>query len=80
MPADSRWEKKFGIVVAILFEIAGPKLRKVPVKNFEATEQGFNIFGDVSGRFLDFSFTFCFLFRVGMKNFSGQFRSGGGPP
>ena len=57
-PADCRHEKKFEITFEntfdIVFEIAG----RVPVKNFLLTKQGFKCFGDVSGRFSNFSFHF----------------------
>ena len=53
-------KEKFEIALEIAFEIAGAKQSKVTANNFEATEQGLNIFGDVSGHLSNFSFHFLF--------------------
>ena len=44
----------------IVFEIVGAKLPKSASEAFSAAEQGFKLFGDVSGCFLNFSFHFSF--------------------
>ena len=59
MPANSRCEK----TLTLFLKLRVQNSEKVPVENFQATEQGLTFFEDVSGRFSSFSFRFLLTFR-----------------
>ena len=60
MPPDYIYILKLCLKLCLKLRVQN--CEKWPVKDFKATEQGLNVFGDVSGRFSNFSFYFLFHF------------------